>query len=77
MKFRLLVGAAAAVTALTAMTASAGAITNNYQEDNVHDFVGLMVALDNQGEFLPPSAPVSTSSRTPARTTTPRRSRTP
>ena len=52
MKIRLLVGAAAAVTALTAMTASAGAITKNYQEDNVHDFVGLMVALDDQGEFL-------------------------
>ena len=52
MKIRLLIGAVAAVTALTAMTASAGAITKNYQEDNVHDFVGLMVALDDQGEFL-------------------------
>ena len=40
------------MTALTAMAASAGAITKNYQEDNVHDFVGLMVALDDQGEFL-------------------------
>jgi hypothetical protein len=52
MKFRLLVGAVAAVAALTATAASAGAITKNYQEDNVHDFVGLMVALDDQGEFL-------------------------
>jgi hypothetical protein len=30
----------------------ADAVTNNYQVDNVHDFVGLMVALDDEGEFM-------------------------
>jgi len=45
--------AAAAVLATTTVAAGhADAITNNYQVDNVHDFVGLMVALDDQGEFM-------------------------
>ncbi len=40
-------------TALTiALAAPSGAITNNYQQDNTHSFVGLMVALDDKGEFL-------------------------
>lgn len=39
-----------AVTAIA--TQPAGAITNNYLEDDEHPFVGLMVALDDQGEFL-------------------------
>ena len=51
MRHKILAGLAA--VGLMAMTVGhAAAITNNYQQDNTHDFVGLMVALDDQGEFL-------------------------
>jgi hypothetical protein len=35
-----------------AVAAPAAAITNNYEQDFDHPFVGLMVALDDAGEFL-------------------------
>lgn len=41
-----------ALLLLVAVAAPAMAITNDYQEDNEHPFVGLMVALDGDGEFL-------------------------
>lgn len=50
---RYKVWAAVATAAIVASTVStADAITNDYQQDTIHDFVGLMVALDDQGEFL-------------------------
>lgn len=53
MRFKLFAGLMVATAILGALGATgAGAITKNYQQDNVHDFVGLMVALDDQGEFL-------------------------
>jgi hypothetical protein len=51
MKHKLLAGLAAAAV-VVAIMGPAQAITKSYQEDHVHDFVGLMVALDDQGEFL-------------------------
>lgn len=47
----------AIVVAIVALTiapiaAPATAITNDYQQDTIHPFVGLMVALDADGEFL-------------------------
>jgi Trypsin len=51
MKHKLVAGLAAAV-AVVATIGPANAITKNYQPDTTHDFVGLMVALDDQGEFL-------------------------
>jgi len=50
MKKLLALFAALGVTTLA--VGSAGAITNNYQEDFDHDFVGLMVALDDEDNFL-------------------------
>ncbi len=45
--------AAATAVAMTALAVPAAhAITNDYQPDNVHDFVGLMVALDDEGNFM-------------------------
>jgi hypothetical protein len=47
-----------ALTALMVLAAAlaaalpVGAITNNYQPDNDHPFVGLFVALDSSGEFM-------------------------
>jgi hypothetical protein len=52
MKKLLAAAAALAATTATIGAGNAGAITNNYQVDNVHDFVGLMVALDDEGEFM-------------------------
>jgi hypothetical protein len=49
---RRMIAAAAAVVVLTASVGTANAITNSYEEDDVHDFVGLMVALDDDGEFM-------------------------
>ncbi|HEX9258682.1 MAG TPA: trypsin-like serine protease [Acidimicrobiales bacterium] len=48
---KVFAGVAGAVMALSAL-GQAHAITNNYQPDHDHDFVGLMVALDDSGEFL-------------------------
>jgi hypothetical protein len=47
---RTLVLAALAV-ALVTFAGSAGAITGNYEKDFQHDFVGLLVVYDDQGEF--------------------------
>ncbi len=49
---RLRAGLIAGLAIATVIGTHAQAITNDYQPDTVHDFVGLMVALDDQGEFL-------------------------
>ncbi len=50
-RFKALIGIAVASVVGGTIT-TVHAITNNYQADSTHDFVGLMVALDDQGEFL-------------------------
>ena len=52
MKTKKLLAALAAVGVVTLTVGHARAITNNYQQDFEHPFVGLMVALDDNGEFL-------------------------
>lgn len=48
---RLMALAALAAVALVAFAGSAGAITGNYEKDFEHDFVGLLVVYDAEGEF--------------------------
>jgi len=52
MKTKKALAALAAIGVVTLTVGHARAITNDYQQDNDHPFVGLMVALDEDGEFL-------------------------
>jgi hypothetical protein len=49
---RIIAVAAATILLATALTVPAVAITNNYQTDEEHPFVGLVVFYDDSGEFL-------------------------
>jgi len=49
---KILVTLAAAALLATAVAVPATAITNNYQTDNDHPFVGLVVFYDASGEFI-------------------------
>lgn len=46
------VAAVTVAAAIVVAAGQAGGITNNSRPDHVHHFVGLMVALDDRGEFL-------------------------
>lgn len=52
MKKLLTIATGAGLAAAALAAAPAGAITNDYMTDTTHDFVGLMVALDDKGEFM-------------------------
>jgi hypothetical protein len=52
MKRKIVAAAAAALVGLTATVGTAHAITGNYEVDTKHEFVGLMVALDEDGAFM-------------------------
>lgn len=51
MRLRRLVGGLAAAAALTATATTAEAITNDWVDDNVHTYVGLVVFYDANGDF--------------------------
>jgi hypothetical protein len=49
---RRIVAAATALVGLTATVGTAHAITNDYEDDHGNQFVGLMVAVDEDGAFM-------------------------
>lgn len=52
MRKLLAIAASSGLAAAAFATAPSAAITNDYMTDNTHDFVGLMVAIDDKGEFM-------------------------